>query len=230
MNKSRTLLFGAIIGAVVGGELAEQPGRMQAHRVSDDLDDAPFADFVAVTERAVDDIAAPVSSETFDVGEHVDQSGGGDDAASDDGSAADEFDTEAAVCEAGDVDGATGEDLATVAAHFFSSDRDQFCWRQAFMAEVAVHVCSRGVAWVAGIDDDDRSALTAELEGGGEAGGGPADDGDIAVSFDETWSVFTHAGNVTWRFRLRKGVCRIGKYRRCGSCRVRFVVSHGSFR
>ena len=61
-----------------GGQLAEQPGRVEAHRVGDDLDDAPVADLVAVAERAVDDVAAPVLGEAVDVGELVDQAGGGE--------------------------------------------------------------------------------------------------------------------------------------------------------
>ena len=59
----------------LGGELAEQAGRVQTHRMGDDLDDAPVADLVAVTERTVDDVATPVLGDTLDVGQHVDQAG-----------------------------------------------------------------------------------------------------------------------------------------------------------
>ena len=67
-----------------GAQLAEQPGGVEAHRVGDDLDDAPVADLEAVAERAVDDVAAPVLGEAVDVGELVDQTGGGEHPAGDD--------------------------------------------------------------------------------------------------------------------------------------------------
>jgi hypothetical protein len=51
---------------------------VQTHRVGDDLDDAPVAELVAVAERAVDDVPAPVLGEALDVGQLVDQTGGGE--------------------------------------------------------------------------------------------------------------------------------------------------------
>ena len=59
-------------------------------------------------------------------------------------------------------------------------------WGQPVVAEIAVHVRGGGVARIAGIDDDHRAALPAELQGCGQAGGRAADDGDIAVTFDES--------------------------------------------
>ena len=79
-----------------GAELAEQPGRVESRRVGDDLDDSPVADLVSVAERAVDDVAPPVLREAVDVGELVDQTGGGKHPASDDGVTADELDAEVA--------------------------------------------------------------------------------------------------------------------------------------
>ena len=72
--------------------------------MGDDLDDAPVADLEAVAERAVDDVAAPVLGEAVDVGELVDQTGGGQNPPGDDGVTADELDAEVAVVGAGHVD------------------------------------------------------------------------------------------------------------------------------
>ena len=59
-------------------ELAEEGGRVEAHRMGDDLDDALVAHLVAVAERTVDDVAAPVLGHAVDVRELVDQTGGGE--------------------------------------------------------------------------------------------------------------------------------------------------------
>ena len=107
----------------LGAQLAEQPGGVQAHRVGDDLDDAPVADLEAVAERAVDDVAAPVLGEAVDVGELVDQAGGGEHPTGDDRVTADELDPEAVVVGAGDATRPTGEDLAAVAADLLATDR-----------------------------------------------------------------------------------------------------------
>ena len=48
-------------------------------------------------------------------------------------------------------------------------------------AEEAVQVAGGGVARLAGVDDDNRPALPAELQGGGEAGRRSADHRDVAV-------------------------------------------------
>ena len=65
--------------------------------MGDDLDDAPVADLVAVAERTVDDVAAPVLRETVDVRQLVHQTGGGKNPTSDDGVTADELDAETVV-------------------------------------------------------------------------------------------------------------------------------------
>jgi hypothetical protein len=65
-----------------------------------------------------------------------------------------------------------------------------------FAAEVAVHVCSGGVAWLAGVDDDHGPALAPELECGGESGGRSADDGDVAVPLDGVGGVVTHISTL----------------------------------
>ena len=111
--------------------------------------------------------------------------------------AAGELDAEAAVVGAGDVDRAAGDDLAAVAADLLATDRGQLRRREPLVTEVAVHVGGGGVAGLAGVDDDDRAALAAELEGGGEAGGRPADDGDVAVALDGAGCVFTHGSDDT---------------------------------
>ena len=181
-----------------GAQLAEQAGRVETHRVGDDLDDAPVADLEAVAERAVDDVAAPVLGQAVDVGELVDQTGGGEHPAGDHGVATDELDAEAAVVGAGHVDDAAGEDLAAVAADLLATDRGQLRRRQSLVTEVAVHVGGGGVARLAGVDDDHRAALAPELERGGESGGRPADDGDVAVALDgAVRAVFAHGSDDT---------------------------------
>ena len=153
------------------GELAEQAGRVQAHRVSDDLHDALVADLVAVAERAVDDVATPVLGDTLDVGQHVDQARRRQHPAGDHAAAADQLDTEASIDEPGHVDRATVEDLDAVAANLLAPDRGQLCRRQPLMAEVAVHVRRRGVARLTSVDDDHRAALPAELQSCSKTGG-----------------------------------------------------------
>ena len=109
----------------LGGQLAEQPGGVQSHRVGDDLHDAPIADLVAVAERTVDDIAPPVFGEPVDVGELVHQPGGGKHPTSDDDVTADEFDAEAVVIGARHPSGATGEDLSAVASDLLTANGAQ---------------------------------------------------------------------------------------------------------
>jgi hypothetical protein len=45
-------------------------------------------------------------------------------------------------------------------------------------------VGGRSIARLAGVDDDHRSALAAQLERGPQTGGPSTDDGNIAVTFD----------------------------------------------
>jgi transcriptional regulator with XRE-family HTH domain len=52
-----------------------------------------------------------------------------------------------------------------------------------------VHVGRRRVPWLAGVDDDHRPALPPELEGSGQPGGRPTDDGHVAVALDRPWRV-----------------------------------------
>ena len=160
--------------------------------MGDDLDDAPVADLVAVAERTVDDVAAPVLGEAVDVRELVHQTGGGKHPTSDDGVAADELDAEAVVVGAGHPVDAAGEDLAAVAADLLTTDGGQLRRRKPFVTEVAVHVGGGGVARLAGVDDDHRPALAPELERGGESGGRSADDGDVAVPLDGAGGVVAH--------------------------------------
>ena len=124
-------------------------GGVETHRVGDDLDDAPVADLVAVAERAVDDVAAPVLGEAVDVGELVDETGGGEHPSGDQRMATGELDAEAVVVGAGDVDGAAGEDLTSVAADLLTTDGGQLRRRKPLVTEVAVHVGGGGVARLA---------------------------------------------------------------------------------
>ena len=93
--------------------------------MGDDLDDAPVTDLEAVAERAVDDVAAPVLGQAVDVGELVDQTGGGEHTAREHGVAAGEVDAEAVVVGAGHVDDTSGDHLAAIAADLLATDRGQ---------------------------------------------------------------------------------------------------------
>ncbi len=174
-------------------ELTEEHRRVQTHRVGDDLHDALVAHLVAVAERAVDDAVSPVLGQSGDVGQLVDEAGGGEHATGDHRVAAGQCEAEAAVAAAGrrrrrcrraprrrSGGPPRGRSLR------MSDGAD------AVVAEVAVHVRGGSVARLAGVDDDHRSALPTELQRGGESGGRPADDGDIAVPLDGAWCVVTH--------------------------------------
>ncbi len=186
-----------------GAELAEQPGGVESHRMGDDLDDAPVADLEAVAERAVDDVAPPAFRKAFNVRELVHQTGGDKNATSDDGVAIDEFDAEVLVVRVGHTTDATGEDLSAVAADFLTTDGDQLRGRQSFTTEVAVRAFGRGIARLAGVDDDHRPSLAPELECGGQSGGRSADDGDVAVPLIGTgvWSLMTSTIQLVARRR-----------------------------
>ena len=177
-------------------QLTEQASRVQSDRMGDDLDDASVAYFEPVTERAVDDIAAPVVGEAVDLGEFVDQTGGGKHPSGEHRGAPDEFDAEA-VLGACHVDDAAVEHLASIAANLFATDPGELPRRKPLVAEVAMHPGSRGVPWFPGIDNDDGAALAHELERCGESGGRSADDGHVAVAFDGAMYVFTHRSEDT---------------------------------
>src|SRR5690606_31828064 len=84
-------------GGEPGGELAEQSGRVESHRVGDDLDDGPVAELEAVAEGAVDDVSPPPFGEAVDVRKLVHQAGRSEHPPSDDGVASDELDAESVV-------------------------------------------------------------------------------------------------------------------------------------
>ena len=177
---------------VPGAQLAEQRGGVKAHRMGDDVDDAPVANLEAMAERAVDHVAAPVLSEAVDVGQLVDEAGGGEHATGDDRVATDELDAEAVVVGAGHVERATGDDLASVTADLLATDRGELRRRQALVSEIAVHVGSGSIARFTGIDDDDRPSLAAELQRRGQTGRRSTDDGDVAVALDGAVGVIAH--------------------------------------
>ena len=177
-------------------ELPEQAGRVEPRRMGDDLDDPAVADLEPVAERAVDDVATPVVGEALDVGEHVDQTGGGEHPAGDQRVAADELDAEVIVVGPGHLDHAAVDHLAAVAADLVATDRGQRRGRHAVVSEVAVQVRGGGVARLAGVDDDHRAALATELERGRESGGRSADDRDVAVALDRAVFVVAHASRV----------------------------------
>ena len=153
------------------GQVAEQLGDVQPRWMGDNLDDALVADLVAVAERAVDDVAPPVLREALDVRELVHQARGGKDPAGNDGVAAGELDAEVARFAAAHAGDEAVEDLAAVAADLFAANGGQLRRGKPFPAEVAVHVRSRAVAGLPGIDDDHGPALPSELERRSEPGG-----------------------------------------------------------
>ena len=101
------------------GQVAEQDGGVQPHRVGDDLDHPPVPELEAVTERTVDHVASPALREAIDLGEHVHEARGGQDPTGDDGVTSDELDPEAVVIDAGHGTDSTREHLAAVAADLF---------------------------------------------------------------------------------------------------------------
>jgi hypothetical protein len=144
---------------------------VEPQRVGDYLDDSLVADLIAVTERAVDDVAPPVLSQTLNVRELVNQAGGGNNPASNDGVATGELHAEVAVVSPAHATREAGDDLAAVAADFFTSDRDQLRRGQPFAGQVAMQMPGRAVARLSGIDDDHRPALAPKLKRGGKSGG-----------------------------------------------------------
>jgi transcriptional regulator with XRE-family HTH domain len=68
-----------------------------------------------------------------------------------------------------------------------------------------------GVSRLTGVDNDDRTTLATELEGGSEARRRPADDDDVAVSLHRLVFMLTHGPEDTAVLRLRKPTCYIRK-------------------
>ena len=58
-----------------------------------------------------------------------------------------------------------------------------------------MHMRSGSVARIAGVDNDDRPSLSAELQAGSQTGGRAADDSDVAMTLDEARSMVTHVDN-----------------------------------
>jgi hypothetical protein len=150
--------------------------------VRDDLDDAPVADLVPVAERAVDDVTTPVLREALDLGELVDETGGREHAAGDDRVPADEVDPELVVVGARHARRASGQDLPAVAAHLLTPDGGQLRRRAPFTAEEAVHVCSRRVARLTGVDHQYGATRSSELKCATQAGRATADHDHVVCS------------------------------------------------
>ena len=210
-------LVGVDAGGVVDhhgqpvGELAEERRGVQAHGVGDDLDHPGVAHLVAVAERAVHHVAAPVLPHALDVGQLVDESAGDHHPPGHHRGPAGQGGPERAPLGAFDGDHPSGEHLRPVAAHLLPTSRHQLGGGHALVPEVAVHVGGRGVPRVAGVDDDDGSALAGDLQGGGEAGGGAADHEHVAVAFHRWWGVVAHGDDPTESFGYRNDGCGIRK-------------------
>jgi hypothetical protein len=144
---------------------------MEAYWMGDDLDDTPVADLVPVAEQAVDGVPAPVLREPSYVRELVHQPGGSKGPAGDDGVPAGQVDAEVAVVSADHRVGMTSEDLAAVTADLLAPGRRELRRRGPLSGGIAVHMRGRAVARLAVVHDDNGPALTAELKGGGQAGG-----------------------------------------------------------
>ena len=76
-----------------------------------------------------------------------------------------------------------------------------------------MHVGGGGVPRLAAVDDDHGPALAPELEGGGESGGRPSDDGNVAVSLDGGGGVVAHDVDDRVRPGRRTDLCDIRKSR-----------------
>ncbi len=153
------------------GELADQPGGVQAHRVGEDLNDALVAGFVTVAERAVDDSVSPLLREAIDVGQLIHGAGRGKDASGNDRVPTDELDAQAAFAVAGNTVGSSRDDFTAIAADLLLPCAQQLRGRYPLMAQVAVYARGGGVARFAGIDDDDRPSLPSQLQRGAQASG-----------------------------------------------------------
>ena len=127
---------------------------------------------------------APVLGEAGHVGQLVGQAGRGDDPSGVDDVPAGELEAEAVVL-ARDVEDPSGEDLGPVGAYLLARDPQEVRRRPPLVPEVAVHVGGRRIARLAGVDDEHRASLPGQLQGRCEAGGGPADDGDVDVPLDD---------------------------------------------
>lgn len=206
----------------VSAQIAQKTRRMKVHGFRDDLDDAPVTDFIAVAERAVEDITTPMVRQSFDVGQLVDKTGRDEHTPRDQGVPSYELDPKPPALVSGNVDDPTVDDLAAVHADLGASDVDEFRRRQALAPQVAVHMCCRGVPRLAGIHDDHRTALPCKLEGRGESGGGTTDDRDVGETFDTFgvrmgmglcmgMGVISHVDDGTLPSPTRKRVCEIRK-------------------
>src|SRR5699024_2905724 len=111
---------------------------------------------------------APVVGQSADVGKHVDHAGRGEQHTRDDGVTVHEFDTEIVVPAAGHTLGAAREDLTAVAAYPLAFLGDELAGRGGVPDGSALRPRGGCVARFSRIDDDDRPALPAELDGGGE--------------------------------------------------------------
>ena len=157
--------------------------------MGDDLHDAQVADLIAVAERAVNRVAPPVLGQSVNVGELVEQTSSGQDTACYHRVATDQLNTEVVVVDTGHLGGAAGDDFAPVATNLGTGDCGQLRGRHAFVAEVAVHVCGRGISGLPGIDHDDRSSLPTELQGRSKTSSRTADDRYVAVPLDAAWLI-----------------------------------------
>ena len=73
--------------------------------------------------------------------------------------------------------------LDAVAGHFGPACCEQLGWWHPVARQEALHVCGRGVAWLAGIDHRDTAACPAEHQGGAQTGGAATDDHYFEVLF-----------------------------------------------
>jgi hypothetical protein len=142
------------------GQLAQQRDDVQAHRMGDKLDQPLVAHLVAVAERAMDHRPTPMRGQPLNVGQLVDQTGRDDDPAGHDAVSGGELHDEAPVVPP-HPQGSAGQHLAPVASYFRSARGEQLRRVGAITAEETVHVRSRRVTRLTGVDHDHRPALTA---------------------------------------------------------------------
>jgi hypothetical protein len=192
-------------------QLAEQPGWVETHWVGDDLDDPEVAHLETVTEGTMDHVSAPMLFHAINVGQLVDQPGRGEHPASNHDMTIVDLDPEVVILGASHIDSAPLEDLYAIAPHLVATDGRELRRGQTLVPEIAVHVGGGGVSRLTGVDNDDRTTLATELEGGSEARRRPADDDDVAVSLHRLVFMSTHGPEDTAVLRLCKPTCYIRK-------------------
>ena len=164
----------------VVGQLPEQQRVVDRGRADGQDPDGLVAHLPAVAVRAVHDAVSPVLGETGDLGQHIAQSGGDQQAARLQGAAVGQGDDEAQVALRGRGRGAGGGDLAghdqaAVPAYLVATLLQQIGRRCAVQPKQSMDALGRCVARGAAVDHDDRTAGAGEHQRAVQARGAATD-------------------------------------------------------